>query len=171
MARRFFVTRDKYGFKYRENPIYGWSHTDNTVTDHASLVNYLTQNGRLNKPDIVFTDEKGNHANLYTVTRHNGSILAVCNGRDKIPLIRQHFLSDDDACSWFKEREVSQSTISEADSKTIQERLKHYQDNATALIKDQYEKLCSEKLSNESIKAYLEKQAEIDNLGAEIFFK
>lgn len=172
MARRFYVTRDKFGFKYKENSIYGWSHTDNSVTDHVSLVNYLTQNGRLNKPDIVFTNEKGQPANLYTVVRHNGSILAVCNGRDKIPLVRQHFLSDDEASEWFKEHEVSETTISEADSKaTDQERLNHYQDNAALTTREMFDRLCSQKMSDEGIKAYLEKQAAIDGLSAEVLFK
>jgi hypothetical protein len=169
--RRFYVTRDKWGWKYKTNDLCGWSHTDNSVIDHASLVNYLTQNGRYDKPDIVFTDGKGKPANLYEVTRHNGSILAVANGRDKIPLVRQHFLSDDEAADWFKINECSDVVKNEADSKaTAQDRLKYYQDNATELTKEMYERLCSQKMSDEGIKSFLKKQAEIEGPGAEVLF-
>lgn len=171
MARLFYVTKDKYGFKYRENNIYGWNHFDNSVIDQASMIKYLTENGRYNKPAIVFTNEAGKPARIYEVTKKNGSIIAIVDGADKLPLIRQHFVSDSEAGDFFKSNEHSEKVIKEAEKLQPQERLKYYQDNATEVTKDEYDRLVSDKLSNDSLTEYFKKQAAIDNMGAEILFK
>jgi hypothetical protein len=170
--RKFYITKDKDGFKYSENVYMGWSRCPDRVHDRASLLKFLTSDGRYDKPAITFSDNSGRPAKLYEVTRHNGSILAVVDGKDQMPLIRQHFMSDDEAADWFKTNECSDIVKNEADSKaTAKDRLKHYQENATELTRDEFKKLCSEKLNNDSIKSYLEKQAAIDGMGAEVLFK
>lgn len=168
---RFYITKTKEGFQWTENPYIGWNHCPDRVQDRDSLLKFLTSEGRYDKPMIIFSDKNGKPAKLFEVTRNNGRIMATVDGADKLPLIRQHFLSDDEASAWFKSHEVSEKTINEAEAKTTApERLAVYQRDALETTKDEFNKLCSEKLSNESIKAYLESQAKIENLGAEVLF-
>jgi hypothetical protein len=172
MARLFYVTKDKYGFRYRENQYMGWNHCPDSVQNRDSLESFLTQNGRYNGPSIVFTDDKGAPVRIYEVTKNNGSVLAIVDGKDKMPLVRQHFLSDVEAADWFKTLEVSETTINEADSKaTAQDRLKHYQDNANTITQEMYEQLCSEKMSDSNIKTFLQADATARGVGAEVIFK
>ena len=172
MADRFFITRDKYGYKYRENTIYGWNHFDNSVIDYDSLMNYLTRGGRLNKPDIVFTNERGVPVKLYEVNRKNGNIMVTIDGKDQMQIARQSLLSDSEAADWFKQHEVSEITIEEADAKPMSsDRLKHYQDNASPSVLEMYDRFYNKKLSDEGVLSFLEKQAATYNLIGEIIFK
>ena len=170
--RKFYVTRNKDGFKYTENPYAsGWNHCPDRVKDRASLLKFLTEEGRYNDPIIIFSDKNGTPVKIYEVTRNNGHIMATVDGADKLPLIRQHFVSDSEAGDFFKVNEHSEKVIKEAEKLQPQERLQYYQQNATVIVKDEFDKLISEKLSNNSITDYFKKQAAIDNMGAEILFK
>ena len=170
--RKFYITKNKDGFKYSENIYLGWNHCPDRVQDRASLLKFLTSEGRYDTPLIVFTDKNWKPAKLYEVTKRNGAILAIIDGKDRMPLVRQHFLSDSEAGDWFKAQESSESTKREADSKaTPQDRLAVYQRDALETTKDEFDKLISEKLSNDSIKNYLTAQAAVDNMSAEILFK
>jgi hypothetical protein len=169
--RKFYVTRNKDGFKYTENPYMGWNHCPDRVQDRASLIRFLTEDGRFDPPMIVCTDRDGNPAKLYEVKRENGHIIATIDGADKLPLIRQHFVSDAEAGDWFKSNEHSEKVIKEADKLSSPERLQYYQSNASEVVKDEFDKLITEKLSNDSITDYFKKQAAVDNMSAEILFK
>jgi preprotein translocase subunit Sec63 len=97
--------------------------------------------------------------------------MAIVDGRDKMPLVRQHLLSDAEAAEWFKTHEVSELTIFEADSKaTPQDRLKHYQGNATELTKEMFDRYCKEKMSDGNIKTFLQADAKAWGVGAEVIY-
>ena len=169
--RKFYITKNKDGFKYSENPYMGWNHCPDSVQDRASLLKFLTSEGRYDTPLIVFSDKNGKTAKLYEVTKRNGAILAIIDGKDRMPLVRQHFLSDYEAGDFFKSNEFSERVIKEADKLQPLERLQYYQSNASEVVKDEFDKLSSDKLSNDSIKSFLEKHAAIDSLSAQVIFK
>jgi hypothetical protein len=169
--RKFYITKDKDGFKYSENVYMGWNRCPDRVQDRASLLKFLTSEGRYDDPLIVFSDKNGKPAKLYEVKRGNGHIVATVDGYDKLPLTRQHFLSDSEAGDFFKLNEHSERVIKQAEKLQPAERLQYYQNNATEVVKDEFDTLLRDKLSDISIKSYLEGQAKIDNMGAEIIFK
>ena len=142
------------------------------MKDFPSMMDYFTKNGTLDKPLVTFTDKNGTPSKLYQVSRNGSSILVTIDGRDRLPLVRAHFLSDIEAGNWFAENEVSELTKSQADRQTSPaDRLKYYQDNATETTREMFERLITQKMSNESVKTYLQNQAKIDGLSAEIIFK
>jgi hypothetical protein len=154
----YFIKKNEFGtYQYRISKYVAWSFMPDSCTTRKAIINYLTENGRLNEPEIIFTNNSGRLAKIYDVsTLPNGTKFATMDGEKHISLYRQLFLSDAEATEFFKGHQVSDEIKEQGELKTdIQAKLSYYKDNADAVTLELYEKLIAEKFNDKTIIDYL----------------
>jgi len=131
------------------------------------MQDYLTDNGRRDPISFSFVNNGLHPANIFEVHRNGKSIEAVLNADErKIPLQSFEFVNNEETNLFFNERS-SDELNQEADRMlSAWDVVKFYRDNADDTVKEEYQKLLSDRMSDEGIRKYLKYR----NLDAEIFF-
>ena len=66
--RSFYIGREKYGWKYREQSIFAWSRFDDSVKDARTMQSFFMR-GNHDPVGLIFTDEGGNSAKIIEAKR------------------------------------------------------------------------------------------------------
>lgn len=173
-----YVTRDKYGFKYKTEPLSDWSYLPDRVTDQKTLQNYFTDDGRRDPVQVVFTDSYGKPASIIEVTRKESKVECIVNaGEGRFQLFCFDFLDNKEAIQFFRERssdEVNavadklQNSIPTERFRNELETIKYYRENADQETLTSYKSLIAERMSDDAIRNRLQ---DYDNGKSEIFIK
>lgn len=173
-----YVTRDKYGFRYKTEPLSGWSYLPDRVTDIKTMQKYFTDEGRGDPVQVVFTDSKGKPTNIIEVTRKESKVECIVNaGEGTFPLYSFDFVSNQEAIKFFRER-MSDEVNAIADKhqtssptegfKSELETIKYYRENADPETLTSYKSLIAERMSDDAIRSRLQ---DYDGGKSEIFIK
>lgn len=173
-----YVTRDKYGFKYKTEPLSDWSYLPDRVTDIKTMQKYFTDEGRRDPVKMIFTDNNCKPANIIEVMRKENRAECIVNaGEGTFPLYSFDFVDNQEAIQFFRERssdEVNavadklQNSIPTERFKSELETIKYYRENADPETLTSYKSLIAERMSDDAIRSRLQ---DYDGGKSEIFIK
>ena len=155
MSKSMYVTRDRFSWKWKENPGFGWTPFNDNAKDNKSMQQYLSAQG--DPVNLLFVDENHRQASIFEVRRKEGAIEAVLNAGEKIlPLYDWNFIPNTETLQYFHDR-TTPDVIQKADTIPGEmERVKFYKDNADELTREKYKALLSERTSDSAISNYLQ---------------
>jgi hypothetical protein len=81
--RNIQITKNKFGFAYKDNPVTAWKNFPDGVTDIRTMLQFFMQ-GNYNKPQLNFVDATGNPIKYYQIKRGQNFAIADFDGDKKI---------------------------------------------------------------------------------------
>lgn len=172
---KFFVKIDLIDncFRYRENPLYGWSYTPDSVKTVQDLKHFLSGGGRLDEAAIIFTDDHNKPCKYYAVTsKKAGGTRAIEDGEYSLPIPDEVFMSETEQIDFIKgiiDRNLEVEADKIADTR---QRLAYLKSKADQTILDGLKYAIEDRIEDDKITAFCnDHAAKYSGLEAKIIFK
>lgn len=151
--RHFELSRDKRGWRYRQNKFDIWRYFPDSVQEKKNFYEFLRMGG-YDQPEIVFTDESGKPSDTIELKREGVSFQAVANGERSFTVNEFEILPADDLMHFFTERMPPETAeeLTKVDG-TIP-KLMFLKKSASQEVLSEYSEMVAEKMTDESIKGY-----------------
>ncbi|MBN1118228.1 MAG: hypothetical protein JXA77_13550 [Bacteroidales bacterium] len=150
--RTFTVTKDQFGFCFKQEPGKTWQRFPNGVTTSRQMENFFTEGGRLDKPQIIFSGQKEGSSKLYQVKRNGNKVVATVDFQKKLPFEQEQFMSVREQISFLQARASRETDQGASTITSEKELLAHYLENAEPETRKALEKRIAESITSERIK-------------------
>lgn len=149
--RSITVTKDAFGLCFKEHGS-NWNRFPDGITTPQQIENFFTQNGKYDKPQVIFSGDKTGNKKLYQVTRIDNKVSALVDFQKTLIFEPEQFMSVSDQIEFLQTRS-NRETEKEADQLTTdKEKHSFYLENADPEIISELRTRISERMSETRIK-------------------
>lgn len=149
--KNYFVSHDKFAWKWKAQPSFGWTYFSNNVSDKKSMIDYLTLQGKLDPVSISFVTNDLRPAMIFEVRRKDGKTV-VNAGEKQIPLYDFEFFDTTESFQYFQEH-TTPEIIEKADRISGKiERLQFYKKSADDETLNNYRTMVAERMTDDAIR-------------------
>lgn len=142
-----YVTKDKWGFKYRRSQTESWTYFPDNVLSHRDMENYLTRNGRFDHVELSFTTDNDRSSKYYQIHKDkNGLPVAKVDFERALPFLETDFASIPEQID-FLSIHASREQDAEASKLSESERLAFYKKIATPETLQQLKEMIQGKIT------------------------
>ena len=153
--KQYFLNRDLYSWRYKEQSGQGWSYFSDNVSDLDSINNYLSDQGIRDPVSVSFVTKDMRPANVFEISRKDNSIDVVMNaGNKKFFLYEFDFIPFAELEQYFHDR-TTPDIIEQADRLQNLPKIKFYKDNADQTTLTDYKTMVRERMTDDAIRNHL----------------
>jgi hypothetical protein len=172
------VRNSKYGCQYQIENDRGFTYFPNGVTTIPAMKHYFVNGGHMSikgsfdEPDIVFCNQAGQPAKLYTIRSGEkllGQRIATVDYDKKFIFV--DITTDADKLDFLRNHSTRVQDQEADRLETDQEKIKFYLNNCTEETKLQFKELIDSALTSDVLKQQCEENAKGYNLPAEVIFE
>ena len=151
--RHFELSRDKRGWKYRQNKFDIWKFFPDKIKDERGFQEYLSRGG-YDPAELTFTNEAGTPADIIELTREGGTVRAVANGQKTFTVSEYDVIDPAELVTFLQERNGHLTEKLSTIDGTMP-RLKYLKENGTPESMDEYKAMTADRMKDEHLIDYL----------------
>lgn len=169
--RTYEITKDTFHFCYREPGSATWNYFPDNVKNQTDMLNFFTQNGRLDTPELIFQGNKtGEKGKLYQICRTGNLIEAWVDFYKKLTFEPEQFMAVPEQIAFLQQKATTEVTREAEQLETEKDKLRYYLENADPDIKAELQNRINERMTETRImelcqahaKEYFEKDAIVE---------
>ena len=129
--RTITVAKDQFGMIYKsEFNSASWERFPDDVTTPEQIENFFTQNGKYDKPQLIFSGDKSGSKKLYQVTRKGNKITALVDFQNILSFAASDFMSFSEQIEFLQQKATTEVTREAEQLETDKEKFRYYLENA-----------------------------------------
>ena len=155
MNQHYYLKRDQWSWRYKEQPGHAWSFFTDHETDIKSIKNYLSGQGRYDPPSVSFVTDDLRPANIFEIRRKGNYFDVIQNAGEKNFIMYDYdFIPIADIERYFHDR-TTPEVIEKADRLQNLPKIKFYKDSADDHTLTEYKAMVKERMSDNAIRQRL----------------